>query len=70
MENCDFSDKEIVLFATSGDSGFGKTVRKLKNSVAESTELIEGKVLNENYIAEELRTWIYSLKENQEESHE
>ena len=48
LESYDFSGKKIVLFATSGSSGFGKTVDGLKGSVAADTVLTEGKVLNGN----------------------
>ena len=34
LEKYDFSGKKIVLFATSGGSGWGKTVESLKGSVA------------------------------------
>ena len=44
LEANDLSGKRIVLFATSGGSGFGKTVQFLKNSVSPDTEIVEGKV--------------------------
>jgi flavodoxin len=44
LESCDFSGKTIVLFATSGGSGFGRTVEMLKGSVSASTVIREGKV--------------------------
>ena len=44
LEKYDFSGKKIILFATSGGSGFGRTVDGLKPSVAADTEIIEGKV--------------------------
>ena len=37
LEAYDFTGKRIVVFATSGGSGFGKTVDGLKGSVAEDT---------------------------------
>lgn len=37
--------KKIVLFATSGGSGFGNTVKELEPS-APRAEIVEGKVLN------------------------
>lgn len=46
LESYDFSGRKIVLFATSGGSGFGKTVSGLKNSVAADTVIAEGKMLN------------------------
>ncbi len=45
-ESYDFSGKKIVLFATSGGSGFGKTVAGLKPSVAADATIVEGKLLN------------------------
>ena len=45
LENYDFSGKRIVLFATSGGSGFGNTIKELKPSAADA-EIVEGKILN------------------------
>lgn len=61
LESQDFSNKKIVLFATSGGSGFGKTVAGLKNSVSDSTVIVEGKILNGNPSVNELTAWIASL---------
>ena len=43
LESYDFSGKKIILFATSGGSGFGKAVQNLQPS-APNAEIIEGKV--------------------------
>ncbi|MBQ7704373.1 MAG: flavodoxin [Selenomonadaceae bacterium] len=43
LESYDFSGKKIIVFATSGGSGFGETVSKLKSS-APNAKFIEGKV--------------------------
>lgn len=43
LESYDFSGKKIILFATSGGSGFGKAVENLKTS-APNAEILEGKV--------------------------
>ena len=45
LEAYDFSGKKIVVFATSGGSGFGNTVAELVPS-APGAEIIEGKILN------------------------
>lgn len=45
LEKFDFSEKKVVLFATSGGSGFGNTVKELQPS-APNTEIVEGKILN------------------------
>ena len=45
LEKFDLSGKKVVLFATSGGSGFGNTVKELQPS-APNTEIVEGKILN------------------------
>ena len=45
LEAYDFSGKKIVLFATSGGSGFGKAVAGLQSSAPNAT-IVEGAVLN------------------------
>ena len=61
LESYDFSNKKIVLFATSGGSGFGNTVNGLKPSVANSTVIKEGKLLNGHHSKDELKKWTESL---------
>ncbi len=58
LESYDFSGKTVILFATSGGSGFGRTVEKLKGSVAATTVLKEGKLLNGRPSDSDLRTWV------------
>lgn len=60
LESYDFSNKKIILFATSGGSNFGGTIEYLKKSVSASTEIIEGKILNYGPSKEELKEWIES----------
>ena len=57
LESYNFSQKTIVLFATSGGSRFGKTVDNLKGSVSENTVIKEGKILNGKLSEEELKQW-------------
>ncbi len=45
LEAYDFSGKKIVLFATSGGSGFGKAVAGLQPSAPNAT-IMEGAILN------------------------
>lgn len=54
LEAFDFSGKKIVLFATSGSSGFGKAVEHLKPS-APDAEIIEGEILNGIFDLNKLR---------------
>jgi hypothetical protein len=61
LEAYDFSGKKIVLFATSGGSGFGKTVAGLKCSVAADTTIVEGKLLNSGDSVEELKKWVNGI---------
>ena len=57
LEANDFSGKKIVLFATSGGSGFGKTVSFLKNSVSPDTEIIEGKVFSGRFEKDDVESF-------------
>ncbi len=50
LEKYDFSNKEIVLFATSGGSGFGKALDNIKASLPDSCKVSLGKVNNINGI--------------------
>ena len=61
LESYDFSGKKIILFATSGGSGFGKTVDSLKGSVSADTQIVEGKLLNGKLSDSELKKWVESL---------
>jgi len=56
LERYDFTSKKIVLFATSGGSGFGKAVVNLQPSAPKAT-IIEGKLLNESLNKTELADW-------------
>ena len=57
LEANDFSGKKIVLFATSGGSGFGNTVAELKPSVSENTEIVEGEVFRGNIDVKKLKAF-------------
>ena len=46
LESYDFSNKTIVPFATSGGSGFGKTVEALKPCCDKTTKWLPGQMLN------------------------
>ena len=61
LESYDFSNKTIVLFATSGGSGFGKTVDELRSSISASAKIIEGRLLNGRISEDALASWIESL---------
>lgn len=62
LEKHDFSNKTIVLFATSGGSRFGKTIDNLKPSVSNSAKIIEGDILNGNPSVDKLKKWVESLR--------
>ena len=57
LEAYDLSGKTIILFATSGGSGFGKTVEGLKGSAPGAT-IREGKLLNGRPSVAELKKWV------------
>ncbi len=58
LESYDFSGKKIVLFATSGGSGFGETVNNLRGSVSESAVIREAFVLNGTQTVESITEWL------------
>ncbi len=61
LERYDFSGKKIVLFATSGGSGFGRTADVLKASVSSETEIVVGKLLNSRASVESLKQWAETI---------
>lgn len=61
LESYDFSGKKIVLFATSGGSGFGNAAAELKASVAADTAIVEGKILNEANSVNSLQKWVETI---------
>lgn len=61
LESYDFSGKTIVLFATSGGSGFGETLNQLKPSCADSALWIQGKVFRGRTDKNTLSDWVKSL---------
>lgn len=56
LEKYDFSGKKIVLFATSGGSGFGKTAQHLASS-APGAEITEGAMMNQPVDFEQFRKY-------------
>ena len=61
LEQYDFAGKTIVLFATSGGSGFGKTAQGLQSKVSSRTRIIEGKLLNGRQDEKKLAAWVNGL---------
>ncbi|MBQ9388700.1 MAG: NAD(P)H-dependent oxidoreductase [Synergistaceae bacterium] len=60
LEAYDFGGKKIILFATSGGSGFGKAVEGLKPS-APKAEIREGRLFRSNVSVSELKKWAEGL---------
>ena len=60
LEAYDFSSKTIVLFATSGGSGFGKAVSGLQPSAPGAT-IREGQLLNGRQTKDSLKAWTETL---------
>ena len=59
LEAYDFAGKKIVLFATSGGSGFGNTVQELVPS-APDAEIVEGKIVS-NMTKQDVINWVKEL---------
>ena len=60
LESYDFSNKTIILFATSGGSGFGQAVKFLQPS-APNAKIKEGKLLNGNQTKATLSAWVNEI---------
>lgn len=60
LESYDFTGKTIILFATSGGSGFGKAASDLAASVSGAV-IRDGKLLNGRQTKEALTSWVNSL---------
>ena len=61
LESYDFTGKTIVLFATSGGSGFGDTLNQLKSSCADSVKWITGQVFRGRTDKAVLTDWVKNL---------
>lgn len=59
LEKYSFSGKKIILFATSGGSGFGNTIKELQPSAPDAI-IEEGKVLN-NVSKKQIAEWLKLL---------
>ena len=61
LESYDFAGKTIVLFATSGGSGLGKTAGELASSCP-GARITGGRMLNGSPSEAELKQWAESLR--------
>ena len=61
LESYDFSGKTIVLFATSGGSGLGRSAAGLRGSVAADARIVDGRMLNGRLEEKELLAWVDKL---------
>ena len=61
LEAYDFTGKTIVLFATSGSSGLGKSAAGLQAS-APGAKIMDGRMLNGSLDEAELKAWAEGLK--------
>ena len=61
LEAYDFGGKTIVLFATSGGSGFGETVKHLQPS-SPNAKFIQGQLFRSNTDQNTLKNWVDGLK--------
>ena len=62
LQSYNFTGKRIVLFATSGGSGFGKTAEKLREDIHGDAILEEGILMNEDLTESELVAWVERIK--------
>ncbi|HJA93538.1 MAG TPA: NAD(P)H-dependent oxidoreductase [Candidatus Eisenbergiella merdipullorum] len=60
LESYDFTGKTIILFATSGGSGLGKTAGELAG-ICPGAKIVEGRLLNGNPSEAALKQWAESV---------
>ena len=60
LESYDFTGKRIILFATSGGSGLGKTDEGVKKIVP-GAKVENGRMLNGNVSEADVKAWVQSL---------
>lgn len=56
LERCDFTGKTIILFATSGGSGLGRTAKDLAPSCPGAV-IRDGQIMRQGASQEELKRW-------------
>lgn len=61
LESYDFSGKTIILFATSGGSGLGKSADRLRLS-APGAKIVDGRMMGGRLNEAELKAWTKGLK--------
>ena len=61
LETYDFTGRTIVLFATSGGSGLGRSAAGLRSS-APGARIMDGRMLNGPLNEAELKAWVEGLK--------
>lgn len=62
LESYDFSGKTIILFATSGSTGFEKSAADLKGSVSETAVIKEGIVVHGKQDLNAWKNWLDTLE--------
>ena len=60
LESYDFTGKTVVLFASSGGSGLGKSAAELRPS-APGTRIVDGRLLNGQLSENGLKSWIEKM---------
>ena len=61
VKSYDLSGKKVILFATSGGSGFGDTASDLQKDATGTPEIINGKRFSASVSSEELKTWAENI---------
>ena len=62
LESYDFSFKKLILFVTSGSTGFDKVTHDLEGSVSDTAEIIKGIVVHGTQSAEDWKSWVDGLE--------
>ena len=62
LESYELSGKTIILFATSGSTGFDKVMHDLESSVSDTADIVKGIVVHGTQSAEEWKNWVDGLE--------
>ncbi len=69
VKGYNLSGKKIAIFATSGGSGIGKSVKKLAPYISDTAEIVDAMLFNGSVGVEELKTCFHKERNNDREYH-
>ena len=61
LEAYDFTGKTVVVYATSGGSGMGKTASRVQGILGKGARVVDGKVLRASSSVQSIEKWLKDL---------